>query len=57
MKGIINTNTSPKTQIETLRRDIKVGLDQLDRGQKAAFDKELVEKIKVSGRKRLNLKK
>ncbi len=39
-----------KLKLETLRREVQIGLDQLDRGEGIPFD---VEKIKAEGRKKL----
>ncbi len=40
-------------RLAELRRDIAVGLDQLDRGETVTFDEELAERIKARGRERL----
>lgn len=39
-------------QIDELRKQIAVGLDQLDRGQRSPFDEAAAERIKASGRSR-----
>ncbi|BAZ82226.1 MAG: type II toxin-antitoxin system ParD family antitoxin [Sphaerospermopsis kisseleviana] len=38
-----------KLRMEELRKEIQIGIDQLDRGEGVAFD---AEKIKAEGRKR-----
>jgi antitoxin ParD1/3/4 len=38
-----------KLRLEELRKEIQIGIDQLDRGEGVAFD---AEKIKTEGRKR-----
>lgn len=40
-------------KLEDLRRDLQIGIDQLDRGEGVPFDDELVERIKREGRRRL----
>ena len=40
-------------KLEELRRDLQVGIDQLDRGEGIPFDDKLVERIKREGRRRL----
>lgn len=40
-----------------LRREIKKGIDQLDRGEGVPFDDKLVEKVKLEGRRRLTRRK
>jgi len=39
-----------KLKLEALRREVQIGIDQLDRGEGIPFD---VEKIKAEGRKKL----
>lgn len=43
-----------KLRLEELRKDIQIGLDQLERGEGVPFD---AEKIKAEGRKRLAQKR
>jgi hypothetical protein len=47
----------PKQQQDDLRRQIRVGIDQLERGEYRDYDQrtltELAERIKKNGRKRL----
>lgn len=40
-------------RLEELKRDIAVGLEQLDRGEGVTFDETLAERIKARGRARL----
>lgn len=40
-------------RLEDLRREVAVGLEQLDRGETVAFDEALAESIKARGRERL----
>jgi antitoxin ParD1/3/4 len=40
-------------QLEELRREIQIGIDQEERGQVSAFTKETLKEIKAQGRKRL----
>ena len=40
-------------RLEELRREIQVGIDQANRGEVSAFDKETLKEIKAQGRKRL----
>ncbi len=40
-------------RLEELRREIQVGIDQANRGEVSAFNKETLKQIKVQGRKRL----
>ena len=42
-----------KIQLAGLRKQVAVGLDQLDRGQRRPFDAAMVASIKAQGRKRL----
>ena len=42
-----------KIQLAGLRKQVAVGLDQLDRGQRRPFDAAMVASIKTQGRKRL----
>jgi len=39
-----------RLKLEALRREVQIGIDQLDRGEGIPFD---VEKIKAEGRKKL----
>ncbi|MFI5459736.1 MAG: type II toxin-antitoxin system ParD family antitoxin [Isosphaerales bacterium] len=40
-------------RLEELRREIQVGIDQANRGEVSAFNKETLKEIKAQGRKRL----
>ena len=40
-------------RLEDLRRDVAIGVDQLDRGVAMPFDEEAVERILARGRERL----
>jgi len=40
-------------RLEELRREIQVGIDQADRGEVSAFNKQTLKEIKAQGRKRL----
>lgn len=42
-------------RVEELRRDLRLGLEQLDRGEGIPFDQALIEKIDREGRARLKL--
>ncbi len=48
---------SEKARLEELRGEIRVGLEQLDRGQAVPFDDETVKRIKATGRNRLRAAK
>ena len=50
LRLIEDRDTQRALQLRRLREDIKVGLDQVDKGQVAPLD---VKKIKAEGRKRL----
>ena len=50
LRLIEDRDTQRALQLRRLREDIKVGLDQVDKGQVAPLD---VKKIKTEGRKRL----
>jgi antitoxin ParD1/3/4 len=41
-------------KIEELRREVRLGVEQLDRGKSAILDKSAVDRIKAKGRKMLN---
>lgn len=40
-------------QLEDLRREVQIGLDQCERGETAPFDEQTVRRIKERGRQRL----
>ena len=40
-------------QLEELKREVAIGLEQLDRGETVTFDEALAERIKARGRRRL----
>jgi antitoxin ParD1/3/4 len=40
-------------RLEELRKEIAIGLEQLERGEYEEFDEAMLERIKVEGRKRL----
>ncbi|MBI3695723.1 MAG: type II toxin-antitoxin system ParD family antitoxin [Acidobacteria bacterium] len=42
-----------RSRLEVLRKEIAVGLEQLDRGRSKPLDKALVERIKARGLKRV----
>lgn len=42
-------------QLESLRREIQIGLDQADRGEVVELDTALIEQIKRRGREQLEL--
>ena len=42
-----------QVQLERLRREIAIGLEQLDRGEGIVFDKAEAENVKKRGRERL----
>lgn len=48
------TEAERAAKLERLRKDIQIGMDQLDRGEGAPWD---VEEIKAEGRRRLENKK
>jgi antitoxin ParD1/3/4 len=50
LRLIEDRDTQRALQLRRLREDIKVGLDQVDKGQVAPLD---VKKIRAEGRKRL----
>ena len=50
LRLIEDRDTQRALQLRRLREDIKVGLDQVDKGQVAPLD---VKRIKAEGRKRL----
>ena len=50
LRLIEDRDTQRALELRRLREDIKVGLDQVDKGQVAPLD---VKKIKTEGRKRL----
>ncbi|MHB1556575.1 MAG: type II toxin-antitoxin system ParD family antitoxin [Isosphaeraceae bacterium] len=40
-------------KLQALRHDIRIGLDQADRGEHSPFDEQAIEAIRSEGRKRL----
>jgi antitoxin ParD1/3/4 len=40
-------------KLQELRREIQIGIDQAERGQVSAFNKQTLEELKAGGRKRL----
>jgi antitoxin ParD1/3/4 len=40
-------------KLERLKKDIQIGIDQVERGQVSPFNKQTLEAIKAEGRKRL----
>ncbi len=42
-----------RKKLQALRRDIQVGIDQMERGQHSPFNEQTLEEIRTEGRKRL----
>jgi antitoxin ParD1/3/4 len=46
-----------QARLEQLRKDLDLGIEQLDRGERVPFTETTVERIKTRGRKRLTPKR
>lgn len=54
IRALVRADRERKEKYADLKRDIGIGLEQLERGEARPFDDRLVEEVKTRGRGRLN---